>query len=253
MIGVGSLLMALSNAAPAPYDPALLTLSLWVRSSFPGAPWTGLASAGASGGRDLDEATNPPTIAGFLGSYNPAAFDGINQKLSNATTCSTVCPDAAGSIGCLFYADAALADPGDAAYYQNPSFLVNATDGYLGFGFNANGAVLGSYDSTSATFDSVAAAASTGAWHFAQARWDNSAGGGAGLMEVRVDGGTWQPLVKLVESSLSAGGLLVGTSFSSAFFLEGQIAELFAAPSRLADAVWDDWRAYFLTRYGVTV
>lgn len=234
-------------------DPASLAMSLLCRASFGGSPWAGTASAGSSGGRNLAEATNPPSVGAAVNTFTPADFDGTDDQLTNATTISTVCPDAEGSIGCLFYADAAAADPGASSYYQNPSFLVNAGDGYLGFGFNASGVVLGSYDSTSGTFDAVSAPASTGAWHFGQARWDNSAGGGAGLLEVRVDSGAWQSLAKLVEASLSAGGINVGTSFSNAFFFNGKMLELFAATSRFDDATFDDIKSAFNAKYGLAL
>lgn len=57
----------LSGVAPSSFDPATLNLSGWWRaggySSAGTATFTGRASAGASGGRDLTEATNKPAAS----------------------------------------------------------------------------------------------------------------------------------------------------------------------------------------------
>jgi len=241
------------KSGAAVYDPAVLALQGWWRASYSGSPWTGTASAGGSNGRNISEATNPPATGAAVNGRTSADFDGSNDQLTTATACTTFVSDAAGSLFCLFYADAAAADPGTAGYYSNPSFFVNDGDGYLGFGFNAAGVVLGSYDSTSGTFDSVGTACATGGWHLGQARWDNSAGGGAGLMEVRVDSGGWTTMAKLVEVSLSANGVRVGTSFTGAFFFDGKILELGAAQTKFSDATFDNIKSYVNARYALSL
>ena len=50
--------------AASAFDPATLALTGWWRSGgYVSGTWTGIASAGTSGGRNLVEATNPPAVA----------------------------------------------------------------------------------------------------------------------------------------------------------------------------------------------
>lgn len=231
------------------FDPATLPLELWLRGSYtaPGSDprWTGTSSAGGSGSRNLTEATNYPAAGSALNSFTPADFDGSNDKLANSTAITSLISLTAGSAVCLFYADTAFTDLGASQYYQNPSFLVNATDGYFGFGFSTSGVRLGSYDASNG-FNSIAVACGTGAWHLAQARWNST------TMEVRVDSGAWSTFSKQIQTS--ANGIYVGTSYAAAGgYFDGKIMELMSAQQRFTDDQFNNIKLYVNTRYGLSL
>ena len=63
-------------------DPATLALTGWWRGSYDGSgTWSGTASAGSSGTRSLVELTNKPSSGTAVNGFNPATFDGVNDKL----------------------------------------------------------------------------------------------------------------------------------------------------------------------------
>lgn len=227
------------------FNVASLALTGWWRASYAGSPWVGTASNGTSGSHDLTEATNPPAVGTAVNGLAPADFDGTNDQLSNASPITDFVSASAGSIACLFYADAAFADGGSTAYYNMPGLFMNSVNGYLALTFSTSGVRLGSYDTVSALFDSVAAACGTGAWHLGQGRWDST------TLEVRVDGGAWQTMAKGV--TLNTDGISVGTSFSAANFFDGKILELMSAQSRWSDSDFDNIKSYVNARYALSL
>lgn len=229
----------------AVYDPAGLSLTGWWRASYAGSPWTPTASAGSSGSNgNLAEATNPPATGTAVNGLTPADFDGTNDQLSNATAMSTYLSDAAGSIVSLFYADAAGADVGATAYYGYDALFSDDTNGFLALTFTTAGVTLGCYNG--ATFDGLAVACGTGAWHLAQARWN------ATDIEVRIDSGAWSTLARTV-SMAGADGIRVGTNYGQASFLDGKILETMTAQARLSDGNFDDLVSYVNDTYGLAL
>lgn len=80
-----------SCGAAAELPDAANTLSLtgyWRANAtnYAASPWTGTASAGTSGGRNLTEATNPPAAGTAQNGFVPADFDGTNDILAPAAT-----------------------------------------------------------------------------------------------------------------------------------------------------------------------
>ena len=241
MLGVGVGLTLGSRR----FNPASLALTGWWRASYAASPWVGTASAGASGSRNLTEATNPPAAGTAVNGLTPADFDGTNDKLGTALTLGDLSDATAGSIAALFYADAATADAGAAAPYVLPAFLGDELP-YFTFSFGSAGIRAG-YNAGSG-WDSVASTASTGAWHLGQCRWNGS------VIEVRVDGGAW------VTSSPFSGGIflmtgavIVGRNYDSTAFFNGRIADLMTADSVLSTGQFDGIRSYVNSRYGISV
>ncbi len=224
------------------FDPAVLALSGWWRADYAGAPWTGTASAGASGSRSLVTAGNDPAVGSAVGGLDPADFDGSNDLLASTVQTSDLFSAGAGSFWCLFYADTAPAPGG--ADYDNGNFLTNDTTAEIDIGFTSAGFSANVYGGAHTRID---VACSTGAWHLGQVRWD-----GANL-EVRVDGGSW--------SSVAFGGwvpvvpeiIKVGRGYSGAPWFDGRIAEMATAASALSTGDFDNVRAYCADRYGVSV
>lgn len=240
--GWTTVLNDLIRSAYAAFDPATLTLTGWWRANYGGSPWAGTASAGGSGSQSLSNA-NAPDVGGAVNGFTPADFVPANSdQLTSATAINSLVSEAAGSIVCLFYADAAFADGGAASYYNNPSFFAHQINGYLGLGFSTSGVRFGSFDTTSGSFNSIAVACATGGWHLAQARWNST------TLEVRVDGGSWSTLAKAV--TLNTDGIRVGVSYNVTNFFDGKILELMTAQSRLSDANFDSIRSYMNARYG---
>lgn len=226
----------------ATYDPAVLALTGWWRAGFGGSPWVGTASTGASGSRDLTEATNPPSAGASQNGFTTADFDGTDDKLSNGTLITSFVSDAAGSIAVLFNADTAAADAGASTFYNNPA-LVAETGGRLAVEFSTAGVGIGTYNGSS--WNAVRAACGTGGWHLAQARWNNT------TIEVRVDSGSWQTLARTLV--LSADTLLIGRTPSTAAFFDGRVLEVLAAQSRLDDTTFNDIKSYVNARYALAL
>jgi len=230
--------------ATAVYDPTILNLTGYWRASYAGSPWTPTASAGTSGANgNLAEATNPATTGAAQNGFTPADYV-TNQQLNSVTLCQTFVSDASGSIGVLFYADTAVADPTTAAYYLGAGLWVDDTSGQIGLTFSAGGLYFGC--SNGVDFDAVPVACSTGAWHFGQARWNGT------TIEVRVDNGVWQTLARVVVTS-AVDGIRQGINYDQTVPFDGRVLETFSSNTRLADGVWDDFRGYLNSRYAVSV
>lgn len=232
------------KSGTAVFDPATLALSGWWRASFAGSPWVARASAGSSGSNgNLTEGTNPPATGSAVNGLTPADFDGTNDILSNATAITTMVSDASGSLVCLFYADTAFADPGSTSFYLEPSLIGNATS-KLSLSFSTAGVSLGTFNG--AAWNAVRTACGTGAWHLAQARWDNVGGN----IEVRVDSGSWQTLARAL--AMAGGNVQVGLNYDIAWF-DGKILEVMTAPARLADADFTNIVSYVNSRYALAL
>lgn len=230
------------------FNPATLSLSGWWRASYASSPWAGVASAGASGGRDLTEATNPPSSGTAVNGFNPADFDGSNDRIDNALDPSDFFGAAAGSCGALIYADAASADGGDTAPYNMPALITDAGEGRLALAYGDSGARFGFFNSTHGTWESLAVACSTGAWHFVQAKYDST------NLHLRVDGGSWSTEAFAFGPTWGVGTFLrVGGNFSPTLFFDGKILEVFTSTVALSNASFDNFRSYFLSRYGLSV
>lgn len=235
---LGLSLYAMGRSA---FDAASLPWELWTRDSFTASPWTGTASAGDSGSRDLTEAVFPPGVSAALDGFTSPDFDGGNDRLVNATSMTSLISVAAGTIAVMFYADAAAADAGANAYYNNPG-LFSDTSARLALSFSNSGVRLGSYNG--ATFDTAAVVAcGTGAWHAAIARWDNT------TMELSIDGGTFTTGARTIASDISAATLIVGANYNSAVFFNGRIREILAGQFRASDGQASNLYAYLKARY----
>lgn len=242
-LGIGLSICDLRRAGAI--DPATLSLQGWWRASFTASPWVGTSSAGSSGSRDLTEATNPPSVGAALNGFTPASFDGTNDQLTTAVVNSTFLSTSAGFILCLFNATSAAADAGAAGYFNNPG-LVSDIGGSSSpmLTYSTSGVRLGTFNGSD--FNSVAAAASTGAWHVGIGRWDST------TIEVGVDGGPFTTLARTVSLD-GAGGMGVGRDDNAALFFNGLIAEVMMAQFRPSDAEVAGLVGYLRSRYAITL
>lgn len=229
----------LSGAFTAAYHPELFTLTGWWRS-YAGAPWVGTVSAGSSGTHDLT-AVSAPSVGAAQNGYSPASLDGVASALVSATAVSSFFAAGSGSIAILFKANVAAANnAGDA--YLVPGLFTD-TQAYFGMGFSDAGVRAYLYDSS---YKQLTVACGTGAYHLAQMKWDGS------TLKCRVDHGSWQ--------SVAVGAIgtvtntpVIGRTYNSSAFFNGDILEVAFAATALSDANFDYLRNYMNTRYGLAL
>jgi hypothetical protein len=217
---------------------------LW-RGTYTGSPWNGTASVGGSGSRSLSEATNPPTQGTPL-SYVPADYNGTNQLMKSSVNMSTFLSESAASGWVLFNADTAVADAGAGSRINNPYLIGQDTGGTtFGMGYSDAGVTLAVFN-TLAAYTEIVIAASTGAWHLAQFKWDGT------NISLRVDGGAWSS-VAATPASFSANVMVQATNFAASAWYDGRIMETALTPRVFGDSIFDEVRGYCARRYGVAV
>ncbi len=232
------------GATPGGYDPAILSLTGWWRADFASSPWSPTASAGSSGANgDLEEATNPPGVGTAQNGYDPADFDGTNDRLNNASTAATLFNVGAGSVAVLFYANSAAAPAGSAVDDEQ---LLGDSGPYMGLVFTSSGVRAYIYDSGAAYQTTASSAASTGAWHLAQMKWD------ATDLYSRVDSGAWSAGVPTTGPLLLTGTLVIGKNYNTSYF-DGNILDIITADSTLSDGDFDNLVVYVNDRYGLSL
>jgi hypothetical protein len=225
----------------AAFDPATLTLTGWWRGSYSGSPWTGTASAGSSGSRDLTEATNPPGTGSAVNGFTPADFDGTNDVLTNATAISTLLSASAWSMWALVNLDAINTNNAD-VWLNDP--ILNDSGAFWGVHLKSGGTVHAyQWDGAS---KSVSETVSTGGWALVQAKYN-----GTNLL-LRVNSGSWQSAAAGNISTLT-GTLRAGVTPTGGHALDGKVLELALAASALSDANFDNVKSYVNSRYALSL
>lgn len=235
-----TLVSAQTWAGGGGFNPATLSLEGWWRPNYGGSPWSGTASAGGSGSRNLTEATNPPSAGTAINGLTPANFDGTNDKIDGAGW-STFVLNTAGSIIVLFNADtAALVSLGP---FDNPG-LVESNQGD-GVCFSDSGFGHSFHDGT---WHHNVVACATGGWHVGQCKWD------ASNSYVRVDSGSWTTLGHAGITDLSGTITRLGATYNLGAFYDGRIAEAMMSKTAFADAVFTSLVSqYFNPTYGLSL
>jgi hypothetical protein len=230
------------------FDPATLALSNWQRGSFAASPWAGVASAGASNGRNLTEGTNAPAAGAAVNALTPADFDGTNDKLSSGVTPADLFTDTAYTIILLVYVDAfTTTDPGATAAYAAPGFVDSLGNGAPCAGISGTGAAgvwrAGHYDGA---WKSAAVAIATGAWSMLAARYNGT------NIQVSLNGGAWTSTAAGTVASLT-GTMVLGMDQSTTIFLDGKVLEVMTADTALVDGDVADIKSYFDDRYALSL
>lgn len=220
--------------------PASLSLTGWWRAAFASSPWTGVASAGTSGGRTLTEATNPPTVGTALNTFDTANFDGVDDLLNGASAFSTYGAAAAGSLAFLVYADTLAADTGTVR--TNAALLCDANT-YFTVNVCDSGVAVNLYDvGWKAT---PYAALATGAWTLVQVRWDST------TLSVRTNNNAWQDVLAGAIDTVT-GAITIGNGNAGPFF-DGRMAEAMCAQEAFTTPQFDEIRDYINTRYALAI
>jgi hypothetical protein len=228
------------------FDPALhLALAGYWRSSYSASPWTGTASAGGtSSAQDLTEATNPPSTDTAVNGKVPANFDGTNDQLTGDDTLETYINASAESGWALVYVDAISTN--DASWSQNDCIVATDASGRWGVYLKSGaGTTVGFAHFDGAADDTVETTIATGVWQFVQWKYDGT------NIKIRVNGGAWASAAADAVDDRSYAAK-VGVSPGGQFF-DGKILEIGLTDVTLADATFDQIRAYVTRRYGLSV
>lgn len=222
------------------YDPAVLSLTGWWRD-YAASPWVGTASAGASGGRTLTEATNPPAAGAAVNGHAPADFDGSNDKLASALTLGDFISSSHWSMWALAWVDNAFASGGAGTLYTNPAFFVDTPNAYLTAGFSSDGMAL--YHNAA----EYAVAQATGAWALLQWKYDGTD------IKLRVNAGAWVGTNSTNIPDVT-GTMLMGVRYDGGTtFLDGKILDFGVADSLINDATFDDILSYARAQYALAL
>ncbi len=219
-------------------DPTLLTLTgLW-RGSFAGTPWTGVASAGSSSGKNLPVlgGSQVPGIGTAINGFAPATFNGTNQALANtADTTTAFITTTAYFFSFLIKPVTAVADT---TVYDNPG-LVTEAGGNWGIVFSSAGVRV--YHS-SATKNTLALA--TGSY----AQVDITFTGG--VLKMRKNGGAWTTVSSVAATGgITASAFRVGINYGGAAKFTGDMMEILCGTTIPSDAQLDGIYAYRKARY----
>jgi hypothetical protein len=218
------------------FDPATLALTGWWRADYSASPWNGIASASSSGGRNLTEATNPPTAGTSQNGKVPAAFNGTNSELSNATAMSTMLSASTFTLFALFRATTAQAA---GSPFAEP-LLFGDTGGNVGMTFTTSG--VGAFCYGGGT--PLRSACGTGAYHCAMMRLVG------GTMGVKVDSNAEATATETNLVTLT-GTVRVSRGNSGGFF-DGRILEILVAATDLT-ASYTNIKSYFNSRYALAL
>lgn len=233
-------------------DPATLPMTGFWEASYTGSPWTGKTSTGASGGRTLTEATNPPATGAAVNGLTPPDFNGTSQVLGAAAAGANYIGNyisaTAYSYTVLFYADTATADTGGDAYLQ--PCIIGDMDfgGDFGLAFSSVG-VRAWHKDSGGGYGGVTLACSTGAWHAVQVVYDGT------NLKVRLDGGSWSTLAKsnVASAPLTAIRLRLGANYSAGKFFDGRVPHFSISNTAISDANLLGVLYYLKNKFGVNV
>ena len=207
------------------FDPATLDFAGWWRPAYAGSPYAGVASAGASGGRNLTESTNPPAVGNggrALGGFDTPDLDGTNDVLNSALNTSSFYSSATGFAAVLFNADTAQAAGSEA--YNSPGFVSDPGGPTTHLGFADNG-IWGTVYNGSAWVKPSAIACATGAWHWAFMWWVS------GTLRIQLDRGSPNSVAIGGGGTVSLGSnpLLVGKTPIASKFFDGRFGDIMLA------------------------
>lgn len=226
------------------FDPATLSLTGWWRGSYSASPWTGTASAGASGGNDLSEATTPPGVGATQNGFAPIDCNGTTQFLATSGQLNTYVNDAAGSCWVLFRADTAAAS-GGATVRVDDAGIVAQDSGATAWGitYSTDGVCGFIYDGA---YQEIVVTAATGSYHLAQMKWD-----GVNLY-FRTNSGVWQNLACTGISGAAAGVFVTGRNYAAAFY-DGRVLDIGLTDAVLSDTEFDNIKSYVNSRYALSL
>lgn len=233
-------------AGATTFDPATLSLTGWWRAAYAGAPWAGVASAGASGGRNLTTLGSDPAVGASLNGLAGADFDGATNALTTGLAGSSFFGGSAMSGWALVRADTAIADPGAGSRWQGNAILGDTGATYYQVTFTTAGATL--YVTASGAGDEVTTACSTGANHLVQWKFDGT------NLKIRCDSAAWASQAATNGPGATIDDLTnnvrIGLQTNA---WDGRIWDLGLTNSVPSDATFDNIKSYVNARYALAL
>lgn len=225
------------------FNPATLSLTGWWRAAYAGAPWSGVASAGASGGRNLTTTGSDPAVGATLNGLAGADFNGSANTLTTGLAGTSFFTTSAMSGWALVRADTSIADPGVGSRWTGNAIIGDSGATYLQVTFTAAGASL--YLTASGAGYEVTAACSTGANHLVQWKYDGNA------VKMRCDSAAWQS-VTATSTTIDDLSSTIVVGFQQAYW-DGRIWELAFTNTVPSDGTFDNIKTYVNTRYALAL
>jgi hypothetical protein len=229
------MLVPFSFLGAAPFDMADIAWTAWFRD-YPGSsPWSGRASAGASGDGSHDATSTDVPTSGTLNSLNIADFNGTSD---NASLEGTLDSYAAGTVCCGF----ALVNS-DAS--QSKSIL-EATNFLVDIRTTPSARLLinGGAANVSKSF-------THGSWQLITWRYDGT-NAQVGVNEAPGASGGGSTAAYSTAFSSLAGTVRMGWNGGASFY-DGKIAEVGITDTILTDADYANIKDYLNTRYALSL
>lgn len=248
-MNIGLRLDIRSRIASAVPNPSTQSLTGWWRgdgaTEYSPSTWTGTASAGSSGSRDLTEATNPPAAGTTQNGHTPADFDGTNDLLANATAISTLLSASAWFAWCLFLADAIDTVLPLSGTFANDALICDS-GGFWGFNLGGAGANELHVWQWDGAVKGNAHTVATGSYNLIVARYD-----GTNIRSKLNSGAISSAAAGNI--STTTGTFRAGSNYNGLQFFNGRILEAGLMASAGSDALFDDIKAYINNRYALSL
>lgn len=246
MIGLALALSGGSGwGSGAVFDPTTLSASGYWRTDYSASPWAGVATAGASSGRDLSEATNPPSVGTAVNGHAPPDFDGTNDVLTGGAIGDYI-TSTAWEVSGLISIDAAAVAFSAGQGYAYPSILTDDGAGnfYIAIA-DVSGTpnlVIGHYDNVS--WKEVKAPITFTTPHCFHAWFDGT------NLNLIIDGGTPATPVAAGNVAVSGSNIKVGRNYTTVF-LNGRVLELMTFAAVQDSTKRANLRSYYNSRYAL--
>lgn len=223
-------------------DPTALDLSSLQLLPYAGIPWTGVVSAGSSGGRHLTTAGGSldPTVGATLVGQPTADFDGTQYCIDG--TSNDVLFSSTGSFFVMFKSRSQAAPSG--LNYGDGNFFGDGANAETTFGITTAGVLAAIYAGGVAYARVDVPGGTDNQWHIAQFRFDGE------YLTGRLDGGLWHGVDCGPYVPSSPGLSSVGRSYTATFF-DGLMAMKATADVALTYAEFEGLVAHLNLTYGM--
>lgn len=211
-------------------------------ADYAGSPWQDLVTS-----EDLSEATNAPSVGTTVNGFDPADFDGTNDKLTSTSAASSFMSASAYTGWALVRVRTASAGGTDYTDIYSRDGIVgsasNAQD--WGVGVRSDNTV-GVYHYGGGNFDGVTVGITLNSWQLVQWKYDGT------NLKLRVNGGSWGSIAKGSVASLAQSVLVGESQVAGTEYADMLLLDLGLDSSAWSDASLDKLRKFVNQRYGMT-
>lgn len=219
-----------------------LDLSGWYQEWLGAVDWFSSPSAGTSGARKINSASNAPG-SGTLNGHSIITFDGINQNIADSAV------TAASYITVAAYTQSILCRPKNPQIPTGAPFaepmIIGENNATFGIDWTTSGISAWQYDGGYKTTPYIATVGNT--WNVIDVKYDGI------TLECRVNGSVWSQIAAGNITTLAGSTFRVGRGYGAASFAEVDVAEFITSQIALTDGQLNAVRAYWAGKYGVAV